>query len=88
MEPKQETMTADEFSIIINAIHVDILASHLILIEELRSIREEVFDPEKEVSRFFDQRREAKGSLHKAEQQASENLREFLRQRKQPDATN
>lgn len=59
MKPEQETMSVEEFHAALDSISVDVLASHLILMEELRAIREEVYDPEKEAARFFSQRQEA-----------------------------
>ncbi|BCS54520.1 hypothetical protein GSbR_37200 [Geobacter sp. SVR] len=83
MDPEQtETMSVEEFHGALNSIHADILASHLLLMEEIRSIQEEMFDSNKETKRFLDHRREAATILQRQEKSASTALANILARRK------
>lgn len=81
MDQKQDTMSVEEFMSTLNVIRADVLASHLIQMEELQSIRNEAFDLDAEIKKFFVRRHEALDSLRKADQRASEVLRAVLDRR-------
>lgn len=87
MKQNQETMLADEFLSALDNIGIDVLASHLVLMEELRAIREEMFDPEVEARRFFSQRQEAGRILLLEQNRQKELLRAVLDRRKQNEVS-
>jgi hypothetical protein len=83
MSQKPDTVSVEEFESLLDNININVLASHLILTEELCAIREEVYDPEKEARRFFTQRQEAGRLLLLESNRQRELLRAVLDRRKQ-----
>lgn len=78
----RDTMPVEEFIDALDNIRCEVLASHLIMIEELRAIREEVYDPACQIRRFFDIKREAVRILSAEKQRQSKMLARILDKRR------
>lgn len=84
MNQQPDTMSVEEFLDALDNVRADVLASHLIQMEELRAIRGEVFDREQEVRQFFDCRKTAVRALLSDHDKQREIVRSVL-ERARPD---
>lgn len=82
METKPlDELIREELYSALNIIRHDVLASHLIIMEEIRTLQEDMFDPEAEVRRFLDLRKSAAAALNLEEKSALESLSLVLARR-------
>ncbi|SRR6266704_578779 len=54
----------ESFDLLLTILRTDVLASHLIVMEELRSIQKRPLNPEHETRRYLDRRKSAYETLH------------------------
>lgn len=79
-----ESVSESELHAALNAVRLDVLASHLVIMEELRAIREEVFTPDQEARRFFESRRAAAEIRRRHEELGNAALSRVLARHRRP----